>query len=385
MQKPIIVSFLATLAVLAIPTTHLTATQITMSWSPVVNPNNAPDPTTGYGAVNYSYNIGTYDVTASQYVAFLNCNDPTGANRLSLYFTGMSNPFFGGVNFNSSAPAGQMYSVIPGSGNHPANWVSWYDAIRFANWMDNGQVPGATETGAYTLLGDTPIPSNALTITRNPGATIFLPTEDEWYKAAYYNPATSSYFLYPSSSNSAPAATSPTAIPNSANYYGGPNNLTDVGAYTETTSPNGAFDMGGDVWQWDETLIDSIYRGNLGGSFISSSLLARSSVPGSLAPTSVYDEVGFRLASISPVPEPSTAVLALLCFGVALWWRWRFKRSATSLLAFGASTTGRRHTPRAAPIDRKSRFVRLLAIPVSLTRAMLPVLLPRCRPLRSTL
>ena len=41
-----------------------------------------PPMATGYGAVDYSYNIGTYDVTVGQYVAFLNANDPTGANPL---------------------------------------------------------------------------------------------------------------------------------------------------------------------------------------------------------------------------------------------------------------------------------------------------------------
>ncbi len=96
--------------------------------------------------------------------------------------------------------------MISGDGNHPVNYVTWYDAIRFANWLNNGQVPGSTETGAYTLLGGTPTPSNGNSITRNAGATVFLPSENEWYKAAYYNPATSSYFQYPTSSNTVPTA-----------------------------------------------------------------------------------------------------------------------------------------------------------------------------------
>ena len=38
----------------------------------------------------------------------------------------------------------------------PVNYVDFYDALRFANWMNNGQGNGDTETGAYTLLGGTP-------------------------------------------------------------------------------------------------------------------------------------------------------------------------------------------------------------------------------------
>lgn len=64
--------------------------------------------------------------------------------------------------------------------------MSYFDALRFVNWLHNGQGDGDTETGAYTLLGGTPTPSNEL-VGRNPGAQIFLPTDAEWYKAAFYD------------------------------------------------------------------------------------------------------------------------------------------------------------------------------------------------------
>ena len=81
------------------------------------------------------------------------------------------------------------------------NFVSWYSAIRFANWMNNGQGSGNTETGSYTLLGGTPTPSNGNNITRNSGAMVVIPSKNEWYKAAYYNPNQRTYNLYPTSSN----------------------------------------------------------------------------------------------------------------------------------------------------------------------------------------
>ena len=301
---------IASLAVALVPVLAplVASAQVTMAWSYVGNPNNAADPLTGHGAVDHSYNIGTYDVTNSQYVTFLNSNDPTGANTLGLYNSGMSNAdLVGGIDYNSGAGNGSKYSVISGDDNHPVTYVTWYDAVRFANWLNNGQVPGSTETGAYTILGGTPMPSNGLSITRNAGATVFLASENEWYKAAYYNPATSSYFLYPTSSNTAPKAVPPIATPNSANYNFAAGGVTDVGAYTGTTSPYGAFDMGGNELQWTESLIGGSSRVARSGAFNAPSdgLKSLAQVPGN--PAFGLFTYGFRVASI---PEPSTIVLA---------------------------------------------------------------------------
>ena len=302
------------------------ARAITIDWTTVGNPGNAADPLTGslYGAVGYSYNIGTYDVTASQYVSFLNSNDPTGADPLGLYNSNMSNATYGSVVYTSGAASGDKYSVVSGDGNLPINYVTFYDTLRFANWLNNGQTPGSTETGAYTLLGGTPTPSNGNSITRNADATVFLPSESEWYKAAYYNPVTSSYYTYGTSSNTAPTASGPTSTPNSANYNLVVGNLTNVGAYSGTTSPYGAYDMNGDVWQWNEALISGSGRGLRGGAFNNDSSHLPSSARADDSPTDEIDSFGFRVASVL-TPEPSTGVLAIIACGVILWWRRRFK------------------------------------------------------------
>jgi formylglycine-generating enzyme len=286
---------------------------VTIQWSPVDNPGNAADSTvmsdgtTGYGSVAYDYNIGTYDVTNSQYVEFLNAKDPTGANKLGLYNSNMGNAnLFGGISFSAANANGSKFSVIAGSGNHPVNWATWYDAARFANWLNNGQGNGDTESGAYTLLGAKPTPSNADSITRNPGAKVFLPTENEWYKAAYYDPGTHSYFQYPTSSNIVPTAEAPPGGSNSGNYNSVLNNLTDVGAYTGTTSPYGAFDMGGEVFQRNETLFPPSFRGERGGSFGLDSTFMKSSLRFNFDPSFGDRFSGFRVAS---VPEPSPCVL----------------------------------------------------------------------------
>ena len=276
------------------------------------------DGTSGYGSVGYSYRIGTYDVTNSQYAEFLNTKDPTGANTLGLWNSNMANATFGGISFNAGNLPGSRYTLISGAQNHPVNDVTWYDTLRFANWLNNGQGNGSTETGAYTLLGGTPTPSNGATITRNAGATVFLPSENEWYKAAYYNPATSSYYQYSTSSNTPTNSGLPTALPNYANIQpNGPSNVTDVGAYSGTTSPYGAFDMGGNVQEWNEALILGGFssRGLRGGGFAGDSSWLVSSNRNAFIPAGEGGDVGFRVASI---PEPGTGVLAVLACGLML-------------------------------------------------------------------
>ena len=154
----------------------------------VGNPGNAPDTavmttdgTTGYGSVPYTYQMGKYDVTNAQYAEFLT-DKATSSDPYGLWNSYMSSDAEGGINRSGSGP--YMYTVKTGQGNQPVVDVTWFDTLRFANWLNNGQGNGDTETGSYTLLGGTPTPSNASTISRNPGAQWVLPSENEWYKAA---------------------------------------------------------------------------------------------------------------------------------------------------------------------------------------------------------
>ena len=146
----------------------------TVATVPVGNPGNPADTrydATGFGSVGYTYQIGKHEVTNAQYVEFLNGVDPTGANARGLYdASGMSSNALGGITLNSGAASGSKYQVKPGRGNSPVTAVSWYDTIRFANWLHNGQGSGDTETGAYTLLGGTLTPAIGSTITCNAGA-----------------------------------------------------------------------------------------------------------------------------------------------------------------------------------------------------------------------
>ena len=110
----------------------LRASPISISTVTVGNPNNAADSADGYGAVGYNYNIGTYDVTLTQYTAFL--NSVAATDTYGLYNTSLATDLNVAGISRSGSPGSYSYAVI-GDGQRPVTYVSWYDAVRFANWL----------------------------------------------------------------------------------------------------------------------------------------------------------------------------------------------------------------------------------------------------------
>ena len=275
-----------------------------MDWVTVGNANNAADTTTR-GAVSYAYQIGKYEVTNAQYGAFLNA-----AAKTDSY--GLYNSNMGDYGITRGGSSGSYtYSVTTALANRPVVYVSWFDAARFSNWMMNGQGNGSTETGSYTLNGAT----SEIIITKNVGATVYIPSEDEWYKAAYYNGASSTYSLYPNGQNSITTA--------DANYNNRDGSSTDVGSYSSDPSMYGTFDQGGNVWEWTDGAISDAYRILRGSSYRSTgAVILSSTYDSSEIPGEHRNNYGFRLASVegftSAVPEPSSLVLTMLASGVML-------------------------------------------------------------------
>lgn len=276
----------ALIAALAPTEPAIAASKVEIDWVTVGAPGNKPDTevmsadrTTGYGAVPYTYDIAKFLVTNEQYVAFLNAVAAKSDPYL-LYFPCMpqNSCYHAGSGINRARQNGRyVYSVAKGRERRPVNYLNLYDTLRFANWMHNGQptgakAKGATERGAYTLRGGTIVPTNALTLQRNTGAKFAVASENEWYKAAYYDGAKGVYYDYPAGTNEPMKCALPGPTPNTGNCglitaqhnknnpglpsasAWGYADVTNVGAYTNSASPWGAFDMGGNLFQWTDTI-----------------------------------------------------------------------------------------------------------------------------------
>lgn len=286
---------------------------ITIATVPVGNVGNTADSTT-YGAVSYVYNIGKYEVTAGQYKDFLNAVAKT--DTYGLYNTTMSRTDYGSGITRSGSSGTYVYAVADAFINRPVNYVSYWDACRFANWLGNGQGSSSTETGAYTLTSSG-IADN--TITRNATATWAVTSEDEWYKAAYYKGSgtNTGYWTYPTKSDVAPGQDMTDAFGNNANYYTSPyawpidsdKYTTVVGEFQDSASPYGTFDQGGNVWEWNEAISGS-YRGLRGGSFDFDVDNLQAAYRSDNYPPDELSSVGFR---VSQIPEPAT--MSLLALG----------------------------------------------------------------------
>jgi len=285
---------------------------VAIDWVTVGDPGNAGDTdvmttdgTTGYGAVAYEYRIAKYEVTNAQYVEFLNAVAATDTN--DLYDTRMGSENIGGIT-RSGSSGGYAYTVKISRDNDPVNYVSFWSALRFANWMHNGQPAGmqdeaTTEDGAY-VMNAACIFNNA--VTRKPGALFVVQTEHEWYKAAYYKGGgmNAGYWDYPTGSDTQPPCEPPGAVIGSAaNCDYAVAGFTPVGAYPNSPSPYGTFDQGGNAWEWNESVIDSDARGIRGGSYDNSPNDLAATYRDGSGPDFGNSIEGFRLATQVSVPS----------------------------------------------------------------------------------
>ncbi|MEX2315623.1 MAG: SUMF1/EgtB/PvdO family nonheme iron enzyme [Pirellulales bacterium] len=265
----------------------------------IENPNNPPD-TTGdpnpAGSVPYEYRIGKYEVPED---AVRKANAITAAAGQPLALT-----------LDLRAP------------NKPATSLSWFEAAMFVNWLNtsSGSAPAYKfeASGNFQLWQPGDAGYNPNNRFRNTQARYFLPSADEWYKAAYYDPSIADYWDYPTGSNdpplSVPFGTAPgTAVWNRP-FEDGPANVNLAGGF----SAYGSMGQGGNVGEWEEAELDLVNdslmgsRGLRGGDWIPtiSSVDLSSNFRNHFFPEANPINVGIRIASV--VPEPRTLCLAMV-------------------------------------------------------------------------
>ncbi len=314
------IAFLGLAALAAIFLITPASAVVSIDYVAVGNPGNAANPADGnanlggvqnFGAVSYSYQIAKNETTITQFAGFLNA--VAKRDTYGIYNSEMAtNPNSAGI-IRSGSSGNYTYSVIGGSGNKPITFVSWFDGARFCNWLHHGQptglqTTGTTEDGAYALLG-----AVSGIVQKNAGAKAWLPSEDEWYKAAYYDPTKNAgaggYWQHGNQSDAMVSNT--VGVAGASNFSG--TGLTNGGAYgADSDSFYGTNDQAGNVSEWNDGLDPRGFRSVRGGAWFNSEPGVSSAVPDERLPQQEWFFVGFRVAT---VPEPSSLVLTVLAGG----------------------------------------------------------------------
>ncbi len=262
----------------------------------------------GYGAVPYTYQISRTAVSIAEWDLFYGDGTSIGGGTAVGSFNANYNYWDDGTRMVGS--------------NAPAVRISFNQAAQYVNWLTTGD---ATE-GAYTIDGTTGYVTGIMSreeILATGDLYYLIPTEDEWYKAAYYEPDDSGYSLYAHGPDT--VLSQSTDGSNNWNYDSALSSASYVWTVDSgTEEQNGTLNMMGNVWEWNEGLSDSL-RGLLGGSYSTneSALLASSQM---YRTPSIEDvDSGFRVASI---PEPASVTMLLAgAVGLLLWrslsWRTR--------------------------------------------------------------
>lgn len=291
-----------------------------MDFVPIGNPGNVGNVISSgtFGSVASQFNMGKTEVSYSQYAAFLNAAAKT--DTYGLYSTRMSGSN-GGLT-RAGSDGSFTYAVKDATwGSRPVGFVTLYDAARYVNWLHNGEPANPTDSqinnGAYTLNSSV---NPGVALVRNIGATVFLPTRNEWYKAAFYGPSlnggSGGYYTYATGTNSPPSvSTNPAATGSNLALFNQSTgaNLLPVDALPNSKSAYGALNMAGNSSEWlqDSTATQGYWIGGwVQMSTANQNTFGSSAYSGGLQSSMAelsYAQ-GFRIAA---VPEPSTIVTAL--------------------------------------------------------------------------
>jgi formylglycine-generating enzyme required for sulfatase activity len=289
-----------------------TGNQFTLDFVPI---SGATNPTSGYGIVNNAYRMGTYEITNDQWTKF---KAAYGA------VTGVP----------TYAYDADFYDYGTGITDVPTNRVSWYEAAQFVNWLNTStghqaayKFTGTIHTSDYAMATWSDAEASGGTnLYRHKDAFYFLPTEDEWVKAAYWNGTE----LQTYATKAGESLTQGDVVSGTGwNYYHNryatdPYGSWDVGSGSQEL--NGTYDMMGNIWEWMENpyttgdYVAGSSRWLRGGFWDAESDFFVSSSRSTNSPAYESYLIGFRVAS---VPEPGSIVMLLGLAVTALLYYWR--------------------------------------------------------------
>lgn len=288
--------------------------------------------TVGRGGVNYEYRIARTEITTSQYMEFINTFSvqpsviPTTAPQWPWYGTGL----WGAVpdtDYTGPGVRNRLRDDIPNAGQTPVFGVPWNMAALYCNWLHHDKTSdwATIQSGAYdaSRFSWTPAGNPNRQLAHDPQARYWIPTLDEWMKAAYYDPnrygvGKAGWWEYMNRRDRPSLPGLPGQGETSANVV--LPNFTDalfipLGAYESEQSPWGLWDTSGGTREWlddpfEYDFGEHLTKGTAAGdrNFIQMGELLDDAAWG----RSNYSDwapgfVGFRVASA--VPSPSVGVV----------------------------------------------------------------------------
>jgi formylglycine-generating enzyme required for sulfatase activity len=294
-------------------------------------PYSGPGLTSGRGSVGYEYRIGRYEVTTSQWVEFFNAAfDRPTTDRLPHL---IPPSLWGAQTATPTVPGGRRWAVAPGGENRFVGNISWRMAAMYCNWLHNGKSSdrAAFLSGAYDVstFGYTDLSNRTFTdqAARSPGARFFIPTLDEWMKAAHYDPnkarpGQGGWWAYSITSDTQPVYGPPGFTVNglatqaNANWddrqFPAASETVLLGAYPTVQSPWGLLDVAGATSEWTESIyappgnpLNRYFDGSSILDFWSSSMVGTDHVrsAGAEYPDMSLFDYGFRVAAVVPAPS----------------------------------------------------------------------------------
>jgi formylglycine-generating enzyme required for sulfatase activity len=296
------------------------------------NGNDPNDRAIGRGTVNYEYRIGKYEVTTAQWTEFMNA---AFDRPLEDFIPHMQQPgIWGAVATVPNTPGAQRWRVPTGNEMRAVGNISWRMAAIYCNWLHNDKATNreAFLSGAYDVstFGENPGGRFTDQLTRSPGARYYVPSWDEWLKAAHYDPDKANgdgtlggWWLYGNGSDT-PFSPGPPGIGNanfgfSTGFPGWDARTILLGSYG-VESPWGLLDVSGFTSEWTEEPLyfsgESLPIGRVGDGNTWLSPTGNADNIGYIrtgeAPQFSPFYAGFRIAAAVPSPGSCSLGLGLL-------------------------------------------------------------------------